>query len=323
MTRTNHYEDVAEAKRQALASDIAELKDRFSSDTFIGGIARQFGIDTKSFQKSVRADDESLPLAMIGAGTAMLAGRYFTDRGHDHLDDEHYYAATDVSHASVRLRQRHGESDDAFAARTYDEFGRRLDIERHKDEDDQSFMDRVDNAMHALGDRFNDGASHAKSGASSVGHSVSGAAKGTASSVSGAAKGTASTVSGAAKGAARSTGHAASSVGRTARERAAYLRDRGSALGHAAQERAARVKAKSKQQLHQLGRAHEENPAVGTSIGMAVGLLAGSLFPTTEREKRSTDGLADALLSAAQNALSQVNDRMDQAEQEQPSEPLH
>ncbi|GGY52105.1 hypothetical protein [Parvularcula lutaonensis] len=323
MTEYDQKENIAEAKRQALASDLAELKDRLSSNSLVSSVANFFGMDTHSFRRATRASDDLLPYAMIGAGAAMIAGRLWERRREPQAPEDDYLLAEDIGSAHRRLRQRQNESDDAYARRTYDEYGRRLEIERMDGEDDDSFMDRVDAAMQSLSERMghrygqasqslSDAGARVKDTARSVRHNVSGAASATKDGL----KSAASSVKEAAKGATSSMSSVASGTRRSVSERAQALRDHVASLSQHAAEQARRLKEQGKVKITQIKQAHEENPAVGVGLGVGLGLILGSLLPTTEREKKATEPLADALMSAANTALSNMNERIEQAESE-------
>lgn len=345
MTEVTKQEDIAEAKRQALASDVAELKDRFRANDLINSVASFFGMDTNQFKDSTRASESTLPYAMIGAGAAMLASRVWQRRDEIFHSEDDVVIATDLGSAHRRLRQRQDETPDAYAARTYAEYGLRLEIDRYENEDDDSFMDRIDAAMNGLSDRLRHGYRRTGSAVSSAGGTVRDGAYATGSTVSSAASSTKSGISSAASGAKQgissaasatksgvqsaasgtksaagsardSVVSAASATKRNVQERAHALREHARSLSDHASEQAAKAKARGREKMAELKTAHEDNPSVGVGLGMGLGLVLGSLFPTTEREKKATDPLADALMSAASSALSQMNEKMDQAEQD-------
>jgi hypothetical protein len=316
MTQTDRYESIAEAKRQSLAADLAELKDRLRATDLIGTIGRQFGVDTDGLRRSTGANEKTMPYALIGVGTALLAGRYYEEQkakpDTDDLHDDDYYRAADIGLATRKLRRRENESDELYARRSYEEYGRRLDVERYDKEDDTSFFDRVDDALSSLTSRVKGGARATGSAFSSAGSSVAGG-------VQAAGRGTKSAATSVGSG----TKSAAGATKRTLSERATWLHDTASATSAGAQDRLQQAKLRSEQQLSKLKSAHEDNPAVGTGLGMALGLILGALTPTTNREKRATDGLADALMDAAQGALAKMNENIAHAEQQERAETRH
>lgn len=324
-TNSKDYESIAEAKRQALAGDVAELKDRLTAKDLVTSLTGALGFDTHSFQRSTGTDDDNLPYAMIGAGAAMLASRFAKEHdweGHDETSDDHLMA-TDLGHAHRRVRQRQDEGEDVYASRVYSEYGRRLDIERRDGEDEESFMDRVDDAMHGLSGRMKHSYHRTGGAMSSAGRSVKGAASSTGSAIAGGAKSTGSAIKGGASSAGKSISSAAGATKHSVQERAAWLRDHAASLSEHAQRQAARARAGSQEKMRQIRTAHEDNPSVGLSLGMGLGLVFGALFPSTSREKKATDPLASALMDAANSALGRVNQKLDEAEGEQPSRMHH
>ncbi|MCQ8184148.1 hypothetical protein [Parvularcula maris] len=327
MTQTRKYDSVADAKRHALASDLAELKDRLRATDLIGTLGRQIGVDVDGFKRSTGADSKTMPYALIGVGTALLAGRYYEEQkaqpDTDGLHEDDYHAASDIGLAHRRLRRRENETDDLYARRTYEEYGRRLNVERYDNEDDHGFFDRVDDALHGLSARVKGGAratgSAVSSAGSSVAHGAAAAGRGTKNVATSIGSGTASAASSAASG----TRNAASATKRSLSERARWLNDHAAATSRGAQDRLAQARMRSEQQLSKLKSAHEDNPAVGTGLGMALGLLLGALTPPTNREKRATDGLADALMDAAQGALAKMNENISHLEQQEQAETRH
>jgi hypothetical protein len=327
MTQTDRYESLAEAKRQSLAADLAELKDRLRATDLIGNLGRQFGVDIEGLKHSTGANDKTAPYALIGVGTAILAGRYYEEQKNkphdDDLHDDDYHAAADIGLASRRLERRHNESDDLYARRTYEEYGRRLNVERAEGEDDHGFFDRVDDALSGLSHRVRGGAKATGSAVSSAGHSVAGGVSSAGSSIAGGASAAGRGTKSAAASVGSGTRSAAAATKRTLSERARWLRETASHTSHSAQERLQAARLRSEQQLSKLKSAHEENPAIGTGIGMAIGLILGSLTPPSNREKRATDGFADALMDAAQGALAKMNENISQMEQQEQAETRH
>ncbi|MEE4213063.1 MAG: hypothetical protein V2I43_27775 [Parvularcula sp.] len=351
MTNIEREEEITEAKRQSLASDLRELRDRLSGADVVTALARNFGLDIENFRKASRADDENLPYALIGAGAAMLAGRAWHDYRHSDrvaYEEDDYLSASDLGTARVRLQRRQDETEDAFATRTYEEYGRRLDVHRYEGEDDHSFMDRVDDAMHGLSSRLRHGvdrtgdafssagqsAGHAagatgrgiRGGAAATGRGLKGAASSTGRGIRGAASATGSGISSAASATGSGIKSAGSGIAAGARntrytlaERGRQLNDHVHSLSRHAQERAKAAQASASQKAREFSEAHQENPSVGLGVGMGLGLLAGSITPVTNRERRATDPLASALMDAAQQALGRVNESMDRAEQNEGS----
>jgi type IV secretion system protein TrbL len=329
MTNIEREEEITEAKRQSLASDLRELRDRLSGADVVTALARNFGLDIDSFRKSTQADEDKLPYALIGAGAAMLASRAWEDhrKGEDYAYDHNdYLSASDVGTARARLQRRAGESDDAYATRTYEEYGRRLDIHRHENEDEHAFMDRVDDAMNALSSRLRHGYDRTGRAANATGRGIAGAAGATGRGLRGAASATGSGIAGAAsatgsgiKSAGSGVAQGADRVATSLSERAQRLNDHAHSLSRHAQDRAALAKREMSAKARQFNDAHKENPSVGLGVGMGLGMLAGSFTPVTDRERRATDPLASALMEAAQQALGRVNESIDRAEQDKPT----
>jgi ElaB/YqjD/DUF883 family membrane-anchored ribosome-binding protein len=149
-----------------------------------------------------------------------------------------------------------GETDSAYYRRLDDTYARTLHIEREDGEDDETYRARIRAAVDTASDK----AREAREALSQT---------------------------------ARRARNRMREMGYKAKHRAGELRDDASRRAWEFSDEAAY---RARMAKHRTAEFHEENPLVTGAIAMAVGALAGSLFPVTRQERDALAPVADDLI---------------------------
>ena len=161
-----------------------------------------------------------------------------------------------IDQVRARTRRTEGETDNAYYRRLDDSYASTLKIERQDGEDDDTYRARVRNAVDTASEKAREARRTLKQSARRARQRVAEMR--------------------------RDAGRRASEMGDRASAFASDMSDEASYRTQMAKRRAADF--------------HEENPLVSGAIALAVGALAGSLFPVSDKEREALQPVADDLI---------------------------
>ena len=323
MSRTNDdirtIERDLEETRARTESTIHALQNRLQPRAVLDEATRFFqGTDSGEYAERItrnglaQARENPVPMALIGAGIALLAAkrpgrpRYVHDASGAY-DDEYERDAAYLSERDYRLQDEELESlydteweethrvvaadetigstytrlddetDDAYQNRLYEARATAFRVEREKDEEDHAFRRRVDErltAAKAKRDEYKSKAGEFRRRQSERASNLK---------------------------------HRAGDLAHRAgdRSRAAYDSARAGAshLAHDGRDAARRGVRRS-------GELYEENPLVAALAAVAAGAITGAMFDVTDRERRALGGVADDINDGAKRLNERAHEKV-------------